>query len=392
MKIQRVQITGIGGIENLQLSLNPSMNLICGPNGIGKTTVIECIAHAFGAGQTSILKLNAKSEKGIIIVEYTNQEQQLRTEIPINKFEPNANEQINGMHQLSKYILSLKTTRIFNYQSLNAITKDTDKPIHVTFNEAINGIGFQDIKNWFVNRFLYSAHPDVLKSSHLHNFEIAKKCFSMLDDNFKFAKVDPSSNEIILSTPSGNIYYEYLSSGFKSCILTLFAIIKEIEFRFSEFEIKIDEFDGIVLIDELDLHLHPEWQAKIVNILCKVFPNVQFITTTHSPHMIQASKPNQIIALEKIASKTCLHDMPDSKYGFMGWTIEEVLVDVMGMKETMTNVFNTTIANFDIAIEDENYHKALQIYSELDKLLHPQNSLRKLLRFQLASIREASGD
>lgn len=392
MKIQCVQITGVGGIENLQLSLNPSMNLICGPNGIGKTTIIECIAHAFGSGQTSILKLNAKSEKGIIVIEYLDQEQQLRSELPINKFEPNVNEQIMGTHHLSKYILSLKTTRIFNYQSLNAIAKDSDKPIHITYTEAINGIGFQDIKNWFVNRFLYSAHPGVLKSSHLHNFEIAKTCFSMLDDNIRFTKVDPSSNEIILSTPSGNIYYEYLSSGFKSCISILFAIIKEIEFRFPESEVKIDEFDGIVLIDELDLHLHPEWQAKIATILCKVFPMIQFITTTHSPHMIQASKPNQIIALEKIDSKTCLHDMPDSKYGFMGWTIEEVLVDVMGMKEIMTNVFNTTITDFDKAIENEDYPKATLIYSELDKLLHPQNSLRKLLRFQLASIHEASND
>lgn len=392
MKIQNVQITGVGGIENLKFSLNPSMNLICGPNGIGKTTIIECIAHAFGAGQTSILKLNAKSEKGFIAIEYSDNGQHLKSGLSINKFEPNENEEISGTHHLSKYILSLKTTRIFTYQSLQAVSRDTNKPAYMTLTEAINGIGFQDIKNWFVNRFLYSVHPGVLKSSHLHNFEISKKCFSMLDENFKFAKVDPSSNEIILSTPSGNIYYEYLSSGFKSCISTLFAIIKEIEFRFPESEIRIDEFDGIILIDELDLHLHPEWQSRIATILCKVFPKAQFITTTHSPHMIQAAKPNQIIALEKNSSKTCLHEIPDSKYGFMGWTIEEVLVDVMGMKETMTNVFNMTLSDFDKAIENENHDKAILIYSELDKLLHPQNSLRKLLRFQLASINEATND
>lgn len=42
----------------------------------------------------------------------------------------------------------------------------------------------------------------------------------------------------------------------------------------------------MVLIDEVDLHLHPKWQQNLIDKLTKTFPNVQFILTTHSPHIV----------------------------------------------------------------------------------------------------------
>jgi len=51
---------------------------------------------------------------------------------------------------------------------------------------------------------------------------------------------------------------------------------------------------GIVLIDELDLHLHPRWQRRIVDDLKRTFPEIQFITTTHSPFIIQALQPGEL--------------------------------------------------------------------------------------------------
>ena len=74
--------------------------------------------------------------------------------------------------------------------------------------------------------------------------------------------------------------------------------IKEIEFRFKEQNVLAEEFDGIILIDEVEIHLHPEWQEKIISILRETFPCAQFIVTTHSPHVIQTAEPNQVIALQ----------------------------------------------------------------------------------------------
>ena len=74
----------------------------------------------------------------------------------------------------------------------------------------------------------------------------------------------------------------------------------EIEFRFGDQDIKVEDFDGIIIIDEIDVHLHPTWQTQILDVLEKIFPKVQFFVSTHSPHVIQSLPPNQLIALEKV--------------------------------------------------------------------------------------------
>jgi predicted ATP-binding protein involved in virulence len=55
---------------------------------------------------------------------------------------------------------------------------------------------------------------------------------------------------------------------------------------------------GVVLIDELDLHLHPSWQKKTVHNLKQTFPQIQFITTTHSPFVIQELDDGELIRLD----------------------------------------------------------------------------------------------
>lgn len=392
MKIKGLEIVGVGGIDSLNVSFDPQMNLICGPNGIGKTTIVECIAHAFSNGETNILKKNARSEQSKIkaVVESDGEESVI--DFGVNVYEPNKTYHIAGLHQFCDRLLSLKTTRIFSYQPLDAVGKDTNKEQHILWNESRQGVSLHDVKNWFVNRYLYSAHPGALDDAQMHNFEVAKKCFSLLNSDFSFTKVNASTNEIIISAPTGDIYYEYLSSGFKSCISILFGIMKEIEFRFIEPKIKVDDFEGIVLIDELELHLHPEWQSKISKVLVDVFPKIQFIATTHSPHVIQCAEPRQIIALECRDGKTAIRQLPESIYGFKGWTIEEVLTDVMGMQDTRTDIFLAKIKDFSRVIEIEEYDKAYAIYEDLDQLLHPQNTIRKLLKFQLASIKEVEID
>lgn len=386
MKINQLKIEGVGGIKMLNLSFNDRMNLLCGPNGIGKTTILESIAHIFSNGDTNILKRNVASEISKISAEIDINGTVENKEIQFDTFIPEKTTRVTGFHTRTSRLISLKTTRTFQYQSLQAVSKDSDKKNSILWNDAINGINFTDIKNWFVNRYLYSPHVDALTPEQFSNFELAKKCFSLLNKDFSFSKVNASSNEIMINTPSGEIYYEYLSSGFKSIISILFGIIKEIEFRFKDPKINAEDFKGIILIDEIELHLHPEWQEKIVDILLDVFPKAQFFATTHSPHVIQTAKPRQIIALGLDNDNVIQRELPNSEFGFQGWTIEEVLIDVMGMSSLRTKIFKNLITQFDQAIEEENSQIAKDIYSQLDNLLHPENTLRKLLKFQLAGL------
>lgn len=89
------------------------------------------------------------------------------------------------------------------------------------------------------------------------------------------------------------------SAGFK----TIVYIVLDIAYRMATLNPQlgdkiIEETEGIVMIDEVDLHLHPEWQQKILGVLTTIFPKVQFIVTTHAPAVINSVKSENLIILE----------------------------------------------------------------------------------------------
>ncbi len=387
MKIKHIDIGGIGGIQDLHLDFNDSMNILCGPNSIGKTTVIESVATMFNNGAPSV-KRNVNSEKGQISASVELDGVINNKTVDIMRFNPRENENVGSFFQEATKLLSIKVNRNFDYSRLDAVPSDQNRELGVIWNESRSGISFDGVKGWFVNRFMYSTHRGSLSPEQMSNYKLAVDCFSIINPNYSFSRVLASSNDIMVRTPQGEIFYEYLSSGFKSILYLLFSIIKEIEFRFKEHHMSANQFDGIILIDEVEIHLHPEWQEQIIPILRKTFPQVQFIVTTHSPHVIQTAEPNEIIALcLDENNKVCVrNDIVSSEYGFKGWTVEEILYDVMGMKSLRTELFLKHQKEFGNAIDEENYDKAMETYEELKKLLHPSSPQHKLLQFQLANI------
>ncbi len=91
------------------------------------------------------------------------------------------------------------------------------------------------------------------------------------------------------------------------------------------------EGSGIILIDEIDLHLHPNWQRTIVPKLLDVFPNCQFIISTHSPHVITHVQQPECLFLLKQTDLGIVVDKPDESYGK---NVDRVLEDLMGLKTT----------------------------------------------------------
>ncbi len=94
---------------------------------------------------------------------------------------------------------------------------------------------------------------------------------------------------------------------------------------------------GVVLIDEIDLHLHPKWQRRVVGDLQRAFPNLQFIATTHSPFILQSMQPGQVIDLDRVSSSTGdLHApegvaAPGPGSDFSNRAIEDIVESVMGI-------------------------------------------------------------
>ena len=119
------------------------------------------------------------------------------------------------------------------------------------------------IKNWFVNRYLWSAQKGILPPAQIANLETAISCFKWVNSNYNFLRVDHMNNDIIISTPQGDIELEQLSAGYISMVTVLIGIINEIEYRNRENPISVSDFEGVVIIDELDVHLHPSMQTAM---------------------------------------------------------------------------------------------------------------------------------
>ncbi len=101
------------------------------------------------------------------------------------------------------------------------------------------------------------------------------------------------------STKDGCSYdIKFLSDGFKTSL----AMVMDIAMRMVEANPELGstalESPGIVLIDEVELHLHPSWQQRIITDLQKTFPKVQFICTTHSPQVLSTVRPESIRTIQ----------------------------------------------------------------------------------------------
>lgn len=111
----------------------------------------------------------------------------------------------------------------------------------------------------------------------------------------------------------------------------------------------LGEGEGIVLIDEIDVHLHPKWQRKIVPALEDLFSGCQFIATTHSPFVIQATKRRQV---------TSIDGMPSSRFLLAGDSIEDIAEDVQGIRQPQRSARSEELSK-----AAEMYFSLLQVHA-----------------------------
>lgn len=389
MKIKLLVIDGIAGIQHLELNFNQSINVICGINGIGKTTILDVIADAFNAGVTSKLKRNAQCSVGKYKIEIELEAENGKTsdskEVLIDVFQPDTSFYHGTWQNYAKKVLSFGIDRNIHYIKLSAVISDPKRGSYDNGKMAVEGISADDIKSWFVQRFLFYDKQGSLNEKQKANFEFSKTIFGILDNTVTFKTVAAGSLDIILSTDRGEIYFEYLSAGYKSCIYIILGMIKEIEYRFVEIPIEAKEFDGVVLIDESELHLHSSWQGELIRTLKTIFPQTQFIVTTHSPNVLQCLEKDEIIALGKDErGNTIVKKLQLGKFGLRGWTLEEIMKDVMEMPAVTSQLYQETLKRFDKAMNQEEQNLIIEQYNLLKEMLHPENPLRKLLSIQVA--------
>lgn len=194
-------------------------------------------------------------------------------------------------------------------------------------------------------------------------------------------------NFIEFETDFGWIRLRDLGYGYQTMLAWVLDLVRRMFERYPESPNPIRE-PSIVLVDEIDLHLHPEWQRKIISHLTKYFPNTQFIVTAHSPLVVQSAERINLVLLDKEGDHVTIRQPKIPTY--QGWSLEEILTELMGLGErTHSEKYLELIRQFETALDGENYESAQTAYDELDKILHPQSHQRKLLRLQMSSLTPA---
>ncbi|OKH42999.1 ATP-binding protein [Calothrix sp. HK-06] len=206
------------------------------------------------------------------------------------------------------------------------------------YDQALTGgrIDFKGFFEWFRNR------EDLENEQRRDNpdyrdiqLETARNAISSLQPDFTDLHVVRASLQMMVKKQGQELVVNQLSDGEK-CLL---ALVGDLARRLATANPYLDNpllGDGVVLIDEIELHLHPKWQREIIPALKRTFPNCQFIVSTHSPQIVSYIKPDNIYIITATPDGVTLQQ-PENSFGRDS---NQILEDLMGVSERPQQIKN----------------------------------------------------
>jgi predicted ATP-binding protein involved in virulence len=208
--------------------------------------------------------------------------------------------------------------------------------------EASDSVGdnlfFEDAKVLNAEEWLLRLDYSASKASAIQ--ERQKKCLKIakevllrvLPDVSQIRFTSPTKEKPVpgveFETPYGWVPLRQLGHGYRTMIAWVVDLTSRMVERYSNSPDPLAE-PAVVLVDEIDLHLHPRWQRELIGFLTERFPNTQFIVTAHSPLIVQSAPEANIVLLRREGDHVIVDNHPER---IKGWRVDQILTsDLFGL-------------------------------------------------------------
>ena len=334
MKLDSITLQNFKGIDNLEIKLDNKTTVIFGVNGVGKSTILQAIdllyadiiAKLMGTVRSKTARFNedfisyGKSAAGIKADFDFGDGESIYYERTIDRAK-GEKRNTSALKKLTDKFQSLyiqmgyddgngnwieesdnKSMPIFVNYGVNRIVLDV--PVRApkeqfvkldAFDKAIEStIDFRNLFKWFRNQEDIENQIKVRNDSDYEDKSLAavKKAMLAMLDGFEDIRIERRPLAMKVNKNGKSLKIDQLSDGEK-CTIALFGdLARRMALANPGKDVNPLEGSGVVLIDELDLHMHTSWQRKVLNVLRDTFPNIQFIITTHSPIVLSEADEN----------------------------------------------------------------------------------------------------
>mgnify|MGYP003289737454 CR=1 FL=1 len=409
MKLIGARIKNFRGIDEWNITFGPRFNLIKGVNGRGKTSVLEALAVGLGgfiAGLDDVKTRHfSREEIRQVYTTVGDGSYNKKIEVPTEVY---LEAEVDGeIFQWTRGRKDIKTSRstiqprdISQKAGLMANEENKELPVlaflsagrvwsqrrekeeNIFRKQYFRTVGYTDalhdasniklLLNWCVKMEQVAWQ----KEKKIAEYEAVKKAvsdFMQCMESGEDCRVfyDKQQEELMYESRNEILPVMSLSAGYQSLVWMVFDIAYRMAVLNPFAKENIAMTSGIVLIDEIDMHLHPKWQWNIINALQKVFPNVQFIATTHSPILFASAKDVWLIDVDG--------DEIEYSRSHYGIDINTSLNTYQETIEIPMEVKKKADAFYD-AMDAEKYGEALQILEELESSTAPTHPLLVQLR------------
>lgn len=367
MKIKSIQCNDHPILGNLRMDFTDKAGntldtiVLAGINGSGKTTVLKAIWDSFPA-------LHYTPKEGIDL------------ELDFSKIPA-----FTGLEIDWNYLLKIKSGILYMPTEINIEqlkTKDLSYSSPNRFSNIVNQRTMLDIPSFLASQI----NSEILKNAELPAKDSINRICGQINSLFESLEIDAKlvglSPETKLPIFKNSGDQEFDINGLSSGEKQLF--VRALTLKMMGIN------NGVILVDEPEISMHPKWQQRIMKVYQSIGENNQVIAATHSPHVVASVKKESVKILKRIDGKIEVTDYNEID-GSYGLPVDVVLQDIMGLPSTRDPEIQEKIESlwdmiYKNKVEDSEF---VELYKELEELLGSDDAALLSMQFEIAKRKAA---